>query len=238
MKIKINKKEWRRGLKDALPISISLLLFSGIFGVMAMQSGITPFEAVLMSASVFAGAAQFAALPMIADQASMITVFLTVFLLSSRYFLTSLSMSPYYAQFGSSFSNISAFFMSNEQYAVTYTHFSHYRSTKSYITAVSLFLYGSWILGTLIGTLISELIPGDPRTMGFSFTFTAMFLAMAFNQLSTKFLLFTFILCGLLSTYLATALPYSLHILISGIIAFFIGYFSYKEPEKAKGAAA
>ena len=47
-----------------LPISFFVVAFGAAFGLAAVQKGLEPLQAVLMSATVFAGASQFAAVDM------------------------------------------------------------------------------------------------------------------------------------------------------------------------------
>lgn len=57
---------FRRGLRAGVPFSIVGFLLSMSFGVLAIQTGFTPLQAIVMSAVVHAGAAQFAAAAIVA----------------------------------------------------------------------------------------------------------------------------------------------------------------------------
>lgn len=219
------KNEWSQGLKDTLPIAISLILFGAIFGLLSLQTGLSTFETLLMSICVFAGAAQFTSLSLLSDQASIWAIILATFLLNSRHFLMGLSLSPFYTHFSRGFVNMSAFFLVDEQYAITLNRFRSHKSSKPYILSVSLCIYLSWVIGTYIGTLAGNWIP-DPNKIGLGFSFTAMFLALSYYQLTSHLRIFTFASCGILAVALTIFLPFGLHILISGFFAFAIGYYS------------
>jgi len=214
---------WRQGIADALPITVSMVLFGAIFGMLALQTGLSAWESTAMSLIVYAGSAQFTALSMLAEQASLWAIVLATFLLNSRHFLMGLSLSPHYQRFSPLSVHILAFFLTDEQYAITLNRFRNHESDISYITAVSLSLYIGWCGGTLLGTVAGRWIP-DPSALGLGFSFTAMFLALAYYQLNTSLRIATFVLCGALAVVLALYLPSGLHLLAAGLVAFGIGY--------------
>ncbi|MFC4766479.1 AzlC family ABC transporter permease [Effusibacillus consociatus] len=231
MKRDLSLTQWRQGLLDAAPIAVSIIIFGAIFGMLSSQTGLSAWESVGMSLIVYAGSAQFTALAMLAEHAGIWSIVLATFLLNSRHFLMGLSMSPHYSSFSKTFINGSAFFLTDEQYAITLNRFRHNPSNKSYIVTVSLTLYFGWALGTWIGTAAGSWIP-DPNALGLGFSFTAMFLALAYYQLVSVLRILTFLVCGVLAICFAFVLPNGLHLLGAGAIAFMIGYFS--QPVVAK----
>ena len=56
----INLKQWRKGVKDGIPIALGYIAVSFTFGIIAKQSGFNPFEALFMSITNFTSAGQFA----------------------------------------------------------------------------------------------------------------------------------------------------------------------------------
>jgi 4-azaleucine resistance transporter AzlC len=213
----------RRGFLDALPITASYALFATIFGMLARQTGLSTWESVAMSLIVYTGAGQFSALSMLAEQAGVSAILLTTLLLSSRHLLMGLSLSPHYQRFSSAEVHALAFFLTDEQYAITLNRFRHHQSDFWYILGVSLPLYISWCGGTWLGAVAGQWIP-DPASMGLGFSFTAMFLALAYYQLTTLVRVLTFLLCGAVAVGLALVLPSGLDLLAAGLLAFAIGY--------------
>ncbi|USG67313.1 AzlC family ABC transporter permease [Brevibacillus ruminantium] len=214
---------WKQGLLDAAPLIASYILFGAIYGMIAGQAGLTSWETLAMSLFVYSGAAQFAASSMIAEHAGMWAIILTTCLLNLRHFLMALSISPHYQRFTNSQVNALAFFLTDEQYAITLNRFRHHQSDLPYIVSVSVSLYASWCGGTLLGTAAGNWIP-DPASLGLGFSFTAMFLALAYYQLSSVIRIFAFLLCGAVSVGLAFVVPTGLPVLIAGCLAFAIGY--------------
>ena len=227
---------FKSGLLDALPITASYIPFGAIFGMVAMQAGLTSWESIAMSMFVYTGAGQFSAVSMIAEQAGFWAILITICLLNTRHLLMGLSISPYYQQFSNAKVNVLAFFLTDEAYAITLNRFRREKSQEAYIYGVSISLYLSWVFGTWLGTVAGQWIP-DPASLGLGFSFTAMFLALAYYQLVSVVRIVTFLLCGGLAVLCALWLPNGLHLLIAGAVAFFIGYL-LPSREEADAASA
>ncbi|WP_308216646.1 AzlC family ABC transporter permease [Pseudalkalibacillus decolorationis] len=63
-------------------MGISFIVFGSIFGMMAIQIGLSPFESLLMSIFSFAGSAQLSVLPMIVENSSVYAMVLTTLLIN------------------------------------------------------------------------------------------------------------------------------------------------------------
>ena len=79
--------EFRRGVVDILPVVTAALPIGLLFGTLAAAKGITPVEAMVMSATVFAGAAQFVAVDLWTNPAPVLLLTLTVFLVNIRHIM-------------------------------------------------------------------------------------------------------------------------------------------------------
>ena len=53
--------DFRLALKAAMPLTVSIFGYGLVFGVLARQSGLTPWEIPFMSTAVIAGSSQFVA---------------------------------------------------------------------------------------------------------------------------------------------------------------------------------
>ena len=88
-----NLKEWKKGVKDGIPIALGYMAVSFTFGIIAKQSGLNPFEAVFLSITNFTSAGQFAGLTLIATSAAFLEIALIQLIINSRYFLMSAALS-------------------------------------------------------------------------------------------------------------------------------------------------
>jgi 4-azaleucine resistance transporter AzlC len=84
------------GTKYSLPIAIGYFPLGFAFGVMGREAGLTVLDIVLMSTLVFAGAAQFIAVGLIAAGVEAGAILITTFLVNIRHLLMSTALQPYF----------------------------------------------------------------------------------------------------------------------------------------------
>ncbi|MGO0062186.1 AzlC family ABC transporter permease [Brevibacillus fluminis] len=223
---------FREGVVDALPMVFSFVIFGGIFGLLATNTGLLAWQSVAMSLVVFAGSAQFTALSMLGEHTGLVAIIIATFLLNSRHLLMGLSMSPYYKSYPTKHVNMLAFLFIDESYAITLNRFRTHPSNMMYVYGTSLALYATWVGGTWLGTVAGKWLP-DPASLGLGFSFSAMFLALVYYQLYSPLRIVTFVACGGAAVVLAFILPNGLHLLAAGLLAFGIGYFLGPKQETA-----
>lgn len=152
-----NKIQW--GIRDGIPIAVGYFSVSFTFGMMAVQSGISPFHAVLISLLNLTSAGQFAGLTVIVSNASLMEMALTQLVVNIRYALMSVSLSQKLDDSVKMRSRLLiAYGNTDEIFAVA--------SSKPG-TVGAKYLYGlillpvlGWVGGTLAGAVASTLLPG------------------------------------------------------------------------------
>ena len=168
---------WNRGAKDGLPIFLGYVAVSFTFGV-AAQKVLLPFQAVLMSATNFTSAGQFAALGLITASATFWEMAAAQLVVNLRYSLMSCCISQKLE------SNASAYHRFFIAMGVTDEIFGVSASVKGRLSPV--YVYGvmstalpGWILGTFLGVMSSEFMP--PRIMSaLGIAIYGMFIAIIF----------------------------------------------------------
>ena len=88
-----NILQFKKGLKDGIPIGLGYLAVSFTFGIMAKGAGLTTLEAVVLSLTNLTSAGQFAGLSLIASTASYIEMAITQLIINLRYCLMSCALS-------------------------------------------------------------------------------------------------------------------------------------------------
>lgn len=149
----------QRGIRDGIPIAVGYFSVSFTFGMMAVQSGISPFHAVLISLLNLTSAGQFAGLTVIVSNASLMEMALTQLVVNIRYALMSVSLSQKLDDSVKMRSRLLiAYGNTDEIFAVA--------SSKPG-TVGAKYLYGlillpvlGWVGGTLAGAVASTLLPG------------------------------------------------------------------------------
>jgi len=181
-----NRIEFEKGFVETIPLMIGCTPFGFAFGVLAVQVGLTPVEAGVMSGLVYAGAAQFVALGLLKAGAGYALVVLSSFLVNLRYLLMGLSLSPYLSHLGMRWLAGIAFGTVDESYARTISHYQSSgvrRGNPYYMVGSTLGLYAFW-MGSSIGGAVLGGALGDPFQWGLDFAMPATFITIVTPQLT------------------------------------------------------
>lgn len=169
-------KLYIRGLRDGFPIFLGYIAVSFTFGIAAKKIGLTTFQAVLMSATNFTSAGQFAALSVISASASYLELALTQLVINLRYCLMSSSLTqrfakdmPFFHRFLISFGN------TDEVFGVCASYPQKLQSVYCY--GVLTTALPGWVLGTLLGCLSGTLLP-ESVLSALGVALYAMFIAL------------------------------------------------------------
>ena len=85
---------YRDGARKIAPIAVAAFAFAVSFGVLARASGIHSAEAIVMSATTFAGSAQFAVASILGAAGGVVSAIVAATLLNARYAPISVSVAP------------------------------------------------------------------------------------------------------------------------------------------------
>lgn len=149
------------------------------FGVLARQAGFSALSAIVMSAIVFAGSAQFAAIAIIASGGGVAAAIGAAALMNSRFLPMGVALAPSLrgralarAAQGQTVVDAS-WAMANRGEGRFDRHFLFGASAVQYVT---------WMIGTTVGAVAGTGL-GDPRALGLDAIFPAFFLALLLPEL-------------------------------------------------------
>lgn len=171
----------RDGVRAALPLIPGPLLFGLSFGVLAEASGMGAWAAVVMSATTFAGSAQFAAASVLEDGGTVVAAIVSAVLLNARYVGMSVAVA-------SIFPGRRARRFVESQLIVDESWALSGRSGRfewQILAGAGLLLYVLWVASTWVGTIAGELL-GDPNDLGLDAAFAALFLGLALPYLKSR----------------------------------------------------
>jgi len=175
------ERDHRDGVRAALPLAVAVLGFGVSFGVLAQAAGMGSAAAIVMSATTFAGSAQFAATSVLSAAGSVLTAVLAAVLLNARYAPIGVSVAP--SLTGSRWSRfLHAQLVVDESWAIAAE--GDGRFNRLVLLGSGLTLYAAWVAGTVLGVLFGNVI-GDPSRIGLDAAFPALFLALLVPQLKT-----------------------------------------------------
>jgi 4-azaleucine resistance transporter AzlC len=178
--------EYRAGVRDSLPVIVGVVPFGLACGIMGVTVGLTPLETVLMSALVFAGAAQFVALTMLgAGPAGWGMIVLATLLINLRHLLMGASLAAFVHRLPVRVKALLAFGMVDEVYALTMDRVRQKGYDAGYQLGSSLSFFFAWVTSTAAGAFAGGRI-ADPLAWGLDFAMPAMFLALLIPRLTDK----------------------------------------------------
>jgi len=157
----------------SLGFAVSGFGFGLVYGLAAREAGFSIIEATSMSVFVLAGAAQFAAVGLIAQGAGWPSIVVLTALLNSRHLLYSAAMAPWLASRSRIERAAMAHVLTDETFALSLAHFQRLGRTDSrgYWLAAGIDCL-SWPIATAVGVLGGQLIV-DPAQLGLDVVFPA-----------------------------------------------------------------
>jgi len=191
----------RDGVRAGLPLVLAPLLFGAGFGLLAVDAGMGSLGAVVMSATTFAGSAQFAAATILKDGGGILAATVAAILLNARYVPQSLAVASIFP--GSRLRRlVESQLIVDESWALAGRSG---RFDYGILVGVGILLYVLWVGGTAIGTVVGDLL--DPEAIGLDAAFPALFLALLAPYLLSRRALATALVAGAITLALLPFTP-------------------------------
>lgn len=173
---------YRRGVRVAVPFAVAVGVFGLSFGVLAREAGMGSLAPVVMSATTFAGSAQFAVTSVLGAGGGVAAACIAALLLNARY--GPIGMSVTSALKGGRLKRLlEAQIVVDESWALS--NQGGGRFERDILIGAGSLLYASWVVGTTVGVLAGNLI-GDPNKLGLDAAFPALFLALLVGQIRSR----------------------------------------------------
>ncbi len=220
------RSEFFSGIKAQLPILIGVIPFGMIYGVLALDAGLSIGVAQSMSFIVFAGSSQIIATQLFSANVHGLIIILTLSIINLRHMLYSASMAPYLKPLSPVWKWSLAYLLTDEAYALTITHYQEGEQpaeTKQnnrhwFFLGTGLALWLTWQLSTAVGIFLGVIIP---EHWPLDFTIALTFIALLIPMLKDRPGLIAALTAGILAL-LTLTVPLKLGLVIAalgGIIA-------------------
>jgi 4-azaleucine resistance transporter AzlC len=171
------REEIRDGLRDIFPAAVAAIPIGLLFGALCVGKGLSPLEVALMSATVCAGAAQFASIEIWGQPVPVAAIVFSTLLVNLRNLLMSASLAPKTASFTNLQRLLGFYVLSDENWALSERRIRAKTLTPAYFLTMGGVLYTNWVFWTTLGALAGAFL-GDPRRLGADFAFTALFIGL------------------------------------------------------------
>lgn len=166
------------GVLAAAPLTVAFAGFGVAFGSLAHAAGIGPLAAVVLSATAFAGSAQFAAVSVLGAGGSVAAAVAAAVLLNARYVPIGLSVAPVLG--GAWWRRlVVGQLVVDESWAIA--NRGNGRFDRQRLIGAGVVLYLAWVTATAVGALGASVL-ADPKALGLDAAFPALFLALLWPQ--------------------------------------------------------
>ena len=208
---------FRAGVRAGVPFALAGGLLAASFGVLARDVGMPGWAAIVMSAIVFAGSAQIAALGIIGAGGGLGAALGAAALMNSRFLPIGVAFAPSLpggpakrAMQGQTVVDVSLVVAEDGEGGFD-------RGLLFGSTAIQ---YTTWVLGTVAGVLAGPVL-GDPETLGLDAIFPAFFLALLLGELKTTRARGVAVTGGLIALALVPFTPPGVPVLAASVAAFY-----------------
>ena len=228
------KAQYLAGLRAGIPIILGFIPVGIAYAIMAGQAGLSGAETVLMSATVLAGASQMMVVGMYAQGAALVTIIIATFVLNLRHLIMSTCVMNGMRDAPLGIRLLGAFGVTDETFAMfTTTREGH--SNSLFFMGLVTCAYGSWVGGTAIGVVTSDLLP-DLLSASLGISLYAMFVAILVPNLTRNLrLALLALLTAAVNTVLRNVMDGSWALVLSTVLCAAIGVF-FVPLEEAGGA--
>ena len=218
MPLETQRSAYWRGVRDGAPFLLVVTPFAMLFGVVATEAGLNLVETMAFSIVVIAGAAQFAAVQLMVDNAPTVVVLASSLAINLRMAMYSASLTPHLGPAPLWQRVLVAYFMVDQTYACS---IARYETEPDWgIVQKIAYFFGTmtpicpmWYAMTLAGALIGSAMPAG---LALDFAVPITFIALIAPMLRTAAHKVAALVAVALALVLA-GLPYNLGLILSGL---------------------
>ncbi|WP_240634911.1 AzlC family ABC transporter permease [Brenneria salicis] len=164
-------------MMEMLPLCLSVIPWGLLAGSMAIQSGLTLWQSIAMSAIIFAGAAQLVTLGLLMSGASLFTVIISVFFITAQHFIYGLTLRAFICHLSIRLRIPIGFLLTDELFALSIAKKDKKMLTPGYLIGAGLTFYLSWNIASLLGIFMANAIP-DLEKYHLDFSIIATFITL------------------------------------------------------------
>lgn len=219
-------KAFGAGVRGVFPLLIGVIPFGMIYGILAIEAGLSPAAAQAMSAIVFAGSSQFVATQLFSMGAPGLMIVMTIAVVNLRHALYSASIAPFIRSLAPLRRFLLAYLLTDEAYAVSILNYhreqlqgAHPAAGHWYFAGAGLGLWSAWQISTAVGVFLGAVVPDD---LPLDFTLPLTFIALVIPALKDRPAIAAALSAGGVAV-LAIALPYKLGLILAALVGIGVG---------------
>jgi predicted branched-subunit amino acid permease len=230
--------EFARGARDMTGISLGIGAWGLVTGIAMVKAGLGVALAVTMSLLVFAGSAQLASLPLIAQGAPLWVIWATAFCVNLLFIICSAGWRPYFAPLSRRHRLWVTYFMADLNYVAFMKRFpvpGPMSDQLPYLWGGVAVNWTAWQVMSVIGIVLADVIPAQ---WGLGFAGSLALLGITGTLLVDRGTWIAAFVAAC-AAFAAFALPFHLNIVVAIAAAIAIGVLvdHFSPPRLAKAAA-
>ncbi|HEX7555040.1 MAG TPA: AzlC family ABC transporter permease [Leptolinea sp.] len=217
------RTQFLSGVRDLLPILLGVMPFGLIYGMAAVNAGIPPFQAFLMSSIVFSGSAQFAATQLIGHGALVMVVVFSILVVNLRHVMYSATIAPHFKTLSTRWKYFLAYLLTDEAFAMTVTRFNENPDMPYkgwYFFGAGMSLWVTWQAATAVGVFAGGQVP---TSWSLDFTIALTFLALSIPAIRDRSTAVAAIIGGV-AAVLLRGMPFQLGLVTAALLGIACGY--------------
>lgn len=184
MLLKMDKRVVKEAFLSSIPVMMGYIVLGIAFGMLLESKGYGVIYALLMSVFIYAGSMQFVAINLLTSGASLISAAIMTLLINARHMVYGLSMIKKFEGMGK-LKPYMIFSLTDETYSLLVgSQVPDGCDQKYYLFLISFFDQCYWVIGSLIGSLLSSFL--TINTTGLDFAMTALFVVIVVEQFLTS----------------------------------------------------
>ncbi len=166
-----------RGARDMARVALFVIPFGLAFGVASVERGLSAGQSLLMSATVFAGASQFAVLEIWGAGVPLIPLVLMSLAVNARHVLMSAALFPWLRPLSWPRRLAAMAVLSDANFATGRTAYDAGERDLGVFVGSGLALWLAWVSGTGVGLIFGDRI-ADPKEFGLDVLMPTFFAAL------------------------------------------------------------
>ncbi len=217
-------KNFFKGVKDTSPLMIPVVPFGIIFGVLAIDLGLSPIMTIAMSIIIFGGASQIIFLQLFSAGASSLVILSSVGAVNSRHLLYGTVLSEHLSDLNLTRKIIVSYFLVDQAFAVSNHHFKKNKKDKDkyfHLIGGGLNCWTIWQITTIIGIYLGSIIP---EKLGLSFAIPLTFLALLVDDFRKFINIIIILVSGSIATLGYEIIPFKAYVIVSAFVSLLIAF--------------
>lgn len=172
---------WRKALKITSPVAMGYAPAGMAFGVLASAAGIPWWLSIMISIIVFSGAAQYAAIPLLAAGAGILNLSVNTLVINLRHIFYALPLVDILPQ-NPLKKAYCLFCLTDESFSVM-TSLSK-DDQRGFFPKIALLVHSYWVIATIVGIIagegLAQIVPN------LEFALPALFVILWYEQMKNK----------------------------------------------------